>query len=379
MMRLDRADRSLLGEWWRTIDRRILAASLILVAGGLLVSLAATTDVASRIGYHPLHFVHRHFIFVIPTVGIMLLVSMFRPSQIRRLSLIIFASCILAMIYILIAGVEIKGASRWIRIAGLSLQPSEFVKPSLIVLSAWLFSEAQKRTDVYAAEIASGLFFITILLLILQPDYGQSILLSVVYAGMLFLAGVSILVVITLILFGLAGLWYGYIFAPHVARRIEAFLFPGSQDNYQTDKSIESFLSGGWMGRGPGEGVIKKVLPDAHADFVFSVIGEEYGILAAMGLISLFIYVVWRTFRHTLNEQDRFRRLCVTGLIIMFSMQALIHIYVGLGLLPAKGMTLPFLSYGGSSLVANGYIMGIIIALTRRKPRALFGINSSQQ
>jgi cell division protein FtsW len=274
------------------------------------------------------------------------------------------------MALILVLGPEIKGAKRWLQIGVISLQPSEFVKPAFIVLTAWLFNEAQKRRDVPGIELAVALYAVFAVLLIMQPDFGQTLLVTLVWGALVYMAGINLLWIGAFGLAGMAGIVSAYFFAPHVASRIDRFLNPASGDTYQTDRSIDSFLHGGWFGRGPGEGTVKDVLPDSHTDFIFAVAAEEYGLIACLILLALFAFIVLRGLSKASQEPDGFIRHAVAGLIMLFGLQALINMAVNVGLLPAKGMTLPFISYGGSSLLAMALTMGFALGLTRKRPMA---------
>ncbi len=369
-MRLARSDRSLLSDWWFTIDRWLLTAVLLLIAAGMVLSLAASPPVATRLGLDPYHFVTRHMVLALPAVILLIAVSMLSPRQMRRLALLLYGGGMALMVATLFLGAEIKGATRWLQVGGLSLQASEFVKPAFVVLMAWLLAERQKRADMPALPIAVAIYLAFVGLLVLQPDFGQALLVTFVWGGMLFMAGVSLRWIAVLAAGGAASLGVAYLTVPHVAARIDRFLDPATGDTYQTDRALESFVHGGWLGRGPGEGTIKQVLPDAHTDFVFAVAAEEYGLILCLLLLALFTFVVLRGYRQSLKEPDGFMRHAVAGLLLLFGLQALINMAVNVGLLPAKGMTLPFISYGGSSLLAMAVAMGFVLGLTRRRPMA---------
>jgi cell division protein FtsW len=270
----------------------------------------------------------------------------------------------------MLVGSEIKGAKRWLQVGFFSIQPSEFVKPAFVVLTAWLFNESQKRKDVPGIEIALALYGIFALMLVLQPDFGQTLLVTLVWITLFFMAGISLFWIGALGLAGLAGFASAYFVVPHVASRIDRFLNPASGDTYQADKALDSFLHGGWFGRGPGEGTVKDVLPDSHTDFIFAVAAEEYGLIACLILLLLFAFIVLRGLSKASQEQDGFIRYATAGLIMLFGIQTLINMAVNVGLLPAKGMTLPFISYGGSSLLAMALTMGFVLGLTRKRPMA---------
>lgn len=366
-MRFAREDRSVLADWWFTVDRPLIAALLVLIGIGCILSLAASPAVAVKKGLAPFHFAERHFFFAGVGLLLMMAVSALSPRQIRRLALVLFLVSAGLMAWALVGGPEVKGAHRWVRIFGYSLQPSEIGKPALVVLVAWLFAEASIRDDVPAVGLAIAIGVIFATLLVVQPDVGQTLLVAAVWGALFLLSGQSLRWALALVPVGIVG-FIGTFFAfDHVRRRVERFIDPSSGDNYQVERAIQSFSEGGFMGRGPGEGVIKSVLPDAHTDFIFAVIGEEYGILACLVLVGLFAFVAARAFRNAWREPDAFIRLAVIGLSLLIVLQALINMGVNVGLLPAKGMTLPFLSAGGSSTIATSITAGMLLALMRRR------------
>lgn len=369
-MRLTRSDRSLISDWWFTVDRLMLGAILLLIAGGVVLSLAASPPVATRLGLEPLHFFKRHLIFTAPALLVLLAASLLEPRQVRRASLVLYAAGTALMLLALGVGTEIKGATRWLQLGPIALQPSELVKPAFVVLCAWLFSEGQKRSDVPSLALAFGLYALFAGLLVLQPDFGQVLLATLVWAGLFFIAGYSLVWVGLVGAAALAGMTVAYFTMPHVAARIDRFLDPAAGDTFQTDRAIQSFINGGWFGRGPGEGTIKQLLPDAHTDFVFAVAAEEYGLIACLLLVLLYAFIVLRGLAHARSEPDGFTRHGLMGLLALFGLQAFINMAVTLGLLPAKGMTLPFVSYGGSSLLSMSITMGLALGLSRRRPRA---------
>jgi cell division protein FtsW len=367
---VSRAERSAFGDWWWTVDRLLLAGLAILMLAGLVFLMAGGPPVAERLGLSTFHFVNRQVMFLVPALAIMIPVSFLSLRHIRRLALLVYA---VGMALILLAfqyGPEIKGAHRWIMIGPLGLQPSEFVKPAFVVLSAWAFSEGARRKDVPGTLLAFLLLPATIIPLILQPDFGQTMLVTIVWCGLFFVAGLHWFWVMGLGGAGLVGIVAAYEFLPHVRARIERFLDKESGDTFQVDTAMESFSRGGWLGRGPGEGTVKRILPDAHTDFIFAVTAEEFGIVVCIVLLLVFAFIVLRGLSLARRSEDTFCRLAATGLIFMFGLQACINMMVNVHLMPAKGMTLPFISYGGSSLLSLALGMGFLIALTRRRPRA---------
>jgi cell division protein FtsW len=369
-MRITRADRSVLSDWWFTVDRLMFFGLLLLMGAGLVLSFAASPPIAQKYGLEPFYFVRRHALLLLPAVAIMFAASTLTPKQIRRTSLVIFLVGISLMVLILFLGPEIKGAKRWLELGGFSLQPSEFVKPAFVVLTAWLFNESQKRKDIPGLELAILLYAVFALLLVLQPDFGQTLLITLVWGALFYMAGINLVWIGALGAAGVAGIVTAYFLVPHVASRIDRFLFPASGDTYQADRALDSFLHGGWFGRGPGEGTVKDVLPDSHTDFIFAVAAEEYGLIACLILLTLFAFIVLRGLSKASQEPDGFIRHAVAGLVMLFGLQTLINVAVNVSLLPAKGMTLPFISYGGSSLLAMALTMGFALGLTRKRPKA---------
>lgn len=365
-MRFDREDRSLLAEWWFTVDRLLLTAVFVLMGIGIIVSLAASPAVAINKDLAALYFVKRHVVIVCFGALLMLLLSAQSPRTIRRVALVLFVGCIGAMVYILMFGEEINGARRWLRIAGFSLQPSELAKPAFIVISAWAFAEYERRRDVPAFPIAVALYCTFVGLLLMQPDVGQSLLVTLVWGAMFLLAGLPFTWVAAFAVLALIGLGIAYLLLPYIQERVHAFLNPTTGDNSQIERAYNSFKEGGFFGRGPGEGTIKTVLPDAHTDFIFAVIAEEYGVLACLVLLLLFMLIVFRSLLRAIASEDRSIRYAVAGLSLLVGGQALINMGVNVGLLPAKGMTLPLISAGGSSLIAICITFGMLLGLTRR-------------
>jgi cell division protein FtsW len=364
-----RVDRGPVARWWWTIDLYFLGAFLTLMGLGVILSFAASPAVAERIGLDSYHFVERQILFMAPALVCMIAVSFMDQSQVRRFALLMLAGAILMMIAVLFVGVEVKGSRRWLAVAGLTIQPSEFMKPAFVIVSAWLFSEQARRPDIPGNLFAIILFGLVAALLVAQPDLGQTILISATWGAMFFIAGMSWVWIVALGGAAIGGGYAAYALFPHVALRIDKFL-TGEGDTFQVDTGREAIISGGWLGQGPGEGTVKRILPDSHTDFIFSVAAEEFGIIMCMAIALLFALVVMRGLRFALRERDDFTRLAVAGLVCQFGFQSVINIAVNLHLMPAKGMTLPFISYGGSSLVATAIGTGFVLALTRRKAQS---------
>jgi cell division protein FtsW len=365
-----RTERSPFGDWWWTIDRLILGALVFLMLAGIVLSLAASPPVAARLNLDPFHFVNRHVIFLVPAFAVLLATSLLSPRSIRKLALLVFAVSLVLVALTPIFGAEIKGARRWLVILGVNIQPSEFLKPAFVILTAWLFGESVRRPEMPANTMALGLLMVVVALLVMQPDFGQTVLILMVWGALFFMAGMRVIWVAGLACVSAIGLAGAYYTVPHVARRIKRFIDPSSGDTYNIDMATESFLRGGWFGRGPGEGTMKRLLPESHTDFVYAVAAEEFGVVLCLILAGLFAFIVIRALHHAMQNEDPFTRFAVSGLAILFGAQSAINMGVNLHLIPAKGMTLPFVSYGGSSMISLAYGMGMLLALTRERPRA---------
>jgi cell division protein FtsW len=367
-MLLGRSDRGLLAQWWFTVDRGLMFAVLLLMSAGVLISMAASPPVADRIGVDTFHFIKGQLFYLVLAVPMLVALSFFPPRMARRSGLIVFGLSLLLMVAALFFGPEIKGAHRWIDVGPLNLQPSELAKPSFVIVVAWFLAEHTRRPEMpgnYIAFLMAGLF---IGLLVLQPDFGQTALVVLTFGSMLLIYGIPWIAVVGLAGVGVAGVFAAYFLVPHVQSRIDRFLSPDKGDTFQVDTALRAFKNGGFMGAGPGGGDAKLVLPDAHTDFTFAVVGEEFGLIACLLLMSLFAFVVLRVLVRAKSEQDPFTALSLSGLALIFGFQAVINMGVNVALLPAKGMTLPFISYGGSSLVGMAFAMGLVLALARRRP-----------
>ncbi len=371
MITLDRTNTSLVGQWWWTVDRWTLAALMILIFLGVFLILAASPAVAEQHQWSTFHFVKKHLLFLIPTLVILVSISLLPLKEIKNVALALLALSFVGLIFTLFKGSEIKGATRWLDVYGFSIQPSEFAKPSFAIVCAWLFSSQQDKLNFPGNIFAFILFGLLISLLLLQPDLGMTALITVMWFSQFFLAGLPIFWILLAGGCGIAALFGAYLFFPHVTRRVDQFLNPGQGDKfgdqYQVNQSLEAFMNGGLLGQGPGEGTVKKYLPDAHADFIFAVAGEEFGLILCIFLVCLFAFILLRSFSRLLDETNLFVMLAVTGLIVQFGLQAIINMASTLSLMPTKGMTLPFISYGGSSMLAQAVGMGFVLALTRKR------------
>jgi cell division protein FtsW len=362
-----RTDRSVIGRWWWTVDKWLLLALVSLAVVGAIMTLAASPAVAVRIGYDSFYFVKREFVFLPVAVAIMLLASLLEPRGVRRLSVLLLAIFILLMAATPEIGTEIKGARRWIYLAGFSIQPSEFVKPAFAVVSAWLFAAQRQDQGVPGNLIALVLYGVVAAVLVAQPDIGMVAVVTAVFFAQFFLAGLRLYWMALFSTLAITALVASYFVLPHVAARVDRFLAPQASEGYQVERAMEAFSNGGFFGRGPGEGVAKLHLPDAHSDFVFAVAGEEFGLIACLGIVALFAFVILRGIGRLLQEQNLFVMLAGSGLLMQFGLQAVVNMASELHLMPTKGMTLPFISYGGSSLLALALGMGFVLALTRKR------------
>jgi cell division protein FtsW len=357
-----------IAEWWWTIDKSLLAALILLLLVGVLLSFAASPPVAERLGLGPWHFIIRQAIFAALAVPVMVAASMLPHRAARIAALGVLIVSIIMLWLTLRFGVEVKGAKRWISIAGNTVQPSEFVKPAFAVIGAWLFAESMKRPGVPARIIATGIMLMIVGGLLLQPDIGQTALVLATWGVLLFLSGISWFVIFGLGAAGVGLLFAAYMFFPHFAKRIDSFLNPEGGNTYQVDRALSSLLEGGWFGRGPGESFANKRIPDAHADYVFSAAAGEFGVLFCLFLVALVAFIVVKALIGAQQQSSLFSRLAASTLAIQFGLQCAINLAVNLSLIPPKGMTLPFVSYGGTSMLAIAFAMGLMLALTRKKP-----------
>jgi len=338
---------------------------------GIMLVMAASPPVAERIGLDSFYFVKRHLVYVagffVVTVG----VSQLSQQSLRRAALLLYLGALVLLILTPFIGNEIKGARRWVSLGGFSIQPSEFMKPALVVMTAWMLSEKKKNVDVPGNIFAIIFYSLAIGLLLLQPDMGMVFLMTAIFFAQFFLAGLPLFLIVIASATGIVGMVSAYFLFPHVQSRVDRFLTPGTEDRfserYQITQSLEAFSSGGFWGLGPGEGIVKKHLPDAHADFIFSVAAEEYGVFLCLIIALLFGFFVIRSILKVMQEQNLFILLAVSGLALEIGVQATINMASTLDLIPTKGMTLPFMSFGGSSILSIAISCGFILALTRRQ------------
>jgi len=366
-----RTDRSRLGVWWWTTDHILLGVAVVLMILGVLLSFASSPAAAARMNVgDPFHFAVRQCVFAALGAVILLTVSTLSPKGVRRAAFFIYLGAIAVMMALPVFGHNAKGATRWLEFGGFSLQPSEFMKPALIVLVAWMFSEGKKNEGVPGAMIAFLLYGLAVVLLLMQPDVGQTILITIAFGAAFFVAGVSLRWIAALFAMAACGGVAIYFTFGHVSSRMHKFFSPDKADTHQIDRAREAIAAGGLFGRGPGEGLMKRHVPDLHTDFIYSVAAEEYGLIFSLTLIGLFTLLVTRGLYKAMKLSDPFEQIASAGLFVLVGQQAFINVAVNLNMIPTKGMTLPFISYGGSSMMAMGLTLGMALALTRRRPGA---------
>jgi cell division protein FtsW len=367
-----RNDQSLLAQWFWTMDRGLLAAALTLMGLGVALSFASSPAaiLADQSISDPFHYSWRMIVFATGGLTAMLTMSFLSPRGVRRIAVLALLGALCVMALLPFIGDTVKGAARWINLGPFSLQPSEFVKPSLIVFAAWMFSEAQKGQGVPGVSIAFGVWALTVALLLIQPDIGQTLLITTTFMAVFFMAGVPLKWVMALAGAGAAGVVGLFFTFSHMRDRLSRFGSDDAGATYQIDRASEAIRAGGLVGRGVGEGVMKRSVPDLHTDFIYSVGAEEFGLVLSLTMIALYAFIVIRGMRRAMKLTDPFEQVAAAGLFMLIGLQACINIAVNLNLIPTKGMTLPFISYGGSSMLAMGLTMGFALSLTRRRPGA---------
>ena len=365
---------AVLSRWWRTLDKSVLTAVLILFSIGLLLGLASSPPLAEKNGLAPFHYVYRQAIFGSLALFVMVVFSMLPSKVIRRLGVIGFLLCFVALGLLPFFGTDFgKGAVRWYGLGFASVQPSEFLKPGFIVTVAWLISASGQINGAPGRLWSFIITMLVVALLIIQPDFGQACLILFGWGIVYFVAGASFILLAALAMMVLAAGSIAYSYSEHFAKRIDGFLSPDIDPRTQLGYATNAIQEGGFFGVGVGEGQVKWSLPDAHTDFIISVAAEEYGLLLVVLIILLFTWIVLASLIRLLRETDAFNRLAGSGLVAMFGIQAIINVGVAVRLLPAKGMTLPFVSYGGSSIIAMGITVGMLLALTRVRPQKDIG------
>ncbi len=368
MMHFPRTDTSLISRWWWTVDRWTLAAILALAMIGAMLGFAASPAIALDLGLPPFHFVHRQIVFLCLGMTVIFATSLLSPHGVRRLAILVFVLALAATLATLWFGPVIKGATRWLIVGGLSIQPSEFLKPAFAVVSAWLIAAARRSERLTEVGASMLVLFVLAAVFAAQPDVGTTLLVCATWSLQIFLAGCPWVLIALIALVFCGGAVAAYLNFPHVRERIDHFLDPSAGDGYQIGQALDAFRSGGLFGRGPGEGRVKDLLPDAHADFIFAVAGEEFGLLVCLAIILLFALVVVQGLGRALQDDDLFVVLAASSLIALFGLQALMNIATSLHMMPPKGTTLPFISYGGSATLGLAWSMGMVLALTRWRP-----------
>ena len=373
MLRISRTNTGPVGEWWFTVDRYMLFGVIFLGLSGLFFSLAVSPVEAGHLKANQYYFLIKQSVFLFISVALMVTISILPKEFTRKISLILFAFSLLGVLLTLIIGFSSGGASRWISVFGIiTIQPSEFLKPCLIILSAWFFARSKEEQNNKYSLIPGLLFILVATLLMLQPDLGQTILLFITILCLVFVQGFPWVIIAPAGLISMISIIFFYFNFPHFASRLDSWIeiwFGGGSVNSkltQTQAAIDAIENGQIFGKGIGESWVKYHLPDAYTDFVFAAIAEENGLIVTMSLMILYLVLIMRGLIRSMNQNNFFNQLASSGLIILFGLQALIHIAVNLSLIPAKGMTLPFISYGGSSLLAMGITMGMFLALTKK-------------
>lgn len=369
MMPVSRTDKSVLSRWWWTVDRWTLIAVFILAALGIVLTMAASPAVAERLRYEPFHFARRQAFYLPVSLCLLVATSLLSPKGVRRIAFAGFVAAGVLTIATLFFGTEVKGSLRWLRLGGVSIQPSEFLKPAFAVVCAWWFTQSRLGENARGYLWATAALLAICGVLALQPDIGTTLLIAGIWSVQVFLAGCPLVVVGLLAFAFLGGGVTAYLCLDHVRRRLDYFLDPASgAEGYQVERALAAFRSGGLFGRGPGEGRVKQVLPDAHADTIFAVAGEEFGVIVCVIVVGLFAFIVLKALSRALKDSDLFAVLAASSLIALFGAQALMNMASTLHLMPPKGITLPFISYGGSATIALAWGMGMVLALTRQRP-----------
>jgi len=362
----DRRYLNFLKKWWIDIDKINFLLVLGILLFGLMMTASSSPWIAKKINVDKFFFLKKQLIFAGVAVFLLIVISFLDQEKIKIFSLLGLLGAIALLMMVLIFGSEAKGAKRWITIGGFTLQPSEFAKTFFIICNAFILQRLHLEKWHVKYGISLGLYFLIVCLLILQPDFGMTITFTVLWVAQLFLYDLPLPFIYFLGFVAFIGAIGAYVVLPHVADRINKFLDSGEK-NYQAERSIDAFVNGGFFGEGPGNGMVKKFIPDAHTDFIFAVVGEEYGIFSCAVIVLVFAYLITRIVKRALDEEDMFIYLALCGLMVQFTMQVIVNIGVSLKLLPTKGMTLPFISYGGSSMIAMSICFGLILAFTKRK------------
>lgn len=362
---ISRNDNTIFGIWWWTIDRYALFGFLLLAFFGIVttVTSSATFDFGSHT--NSTFMMIKQTSIVIVSIILMITISFLSRENIRRLGVMLFILSLILVALTHVIGNETKGATRWLSFMGVSFQPTEILKPGFAVFIAWMFQASILKEGIPGYRIALAAYFVTIALVITQPDLGQSVVITMILAAAIFLSGIPIITVLGIAIFGLLGLISSYFLLDHVRQRIDGFMYANPEEITQTYSALRAFTSGGFFGKGPGQGVYKNMIPDGQTDFIFAVIGEEYGLIGCMVLVTLIVTLILRKVYTIFKLQNLFAQMAATGLLVQFSIQILINMATSLNLIPPKGMTFPFISFGGSSTLATGIAIGMLLALTR--------------
>ncbi len=362
----DRNNLNVIKKWWLNIDKINYLLVIFIIIFGLFMTITSSPYVAKRIGVEDLFFVKKQLVFTISAIIIFTCISFLNKDHIKAISILGLLTLVVLLVTVLIMGFEIKGSKRWISLLGFTLQPSEFAKVFFLIFNAFILSKAQKKNWLIKYGTSCGVYFIIAYLFILQPDFGMTFILTMTWLAQLFAFGLPLIFIAIIILMSGIATIYAYQSLPHVASRINKFIDIDIK-NYQVERSIDAYINGGFFGTGPGNGLIKKYIPDAHTDFIFAVISEEFGLIFTLAIMLTFLTIITRAIKRLALEDDLFTYLSATGLISLFSLQALVNIGVSIAMLPTKGMTLPFISYGGSSILAMSICMGVVLSLTKKK------------
>jgi cell division protein FtsW len=366
-----RQSRHPLVRWWWEMDRTAVFIIVVLMLAGIVAVSTASVAVAKTYAVGPYYFALRQMLYAVCALVMMLLMSTLQPAGIKRMGLLLFALAFVGTLLTFGIGVEVKGARRWLDIFGQSVQPTEFLKPALIVLTAWLLEDGRRGIRLKGFMLSIILIGAVALPVLFQPNFGMVLAMGSVWFAQVFMAGMPLLWLLPLMGSGVLVTLSAYLMFPHVRDRIERFLNPEGNDTYQVDQAMDAIMSGRWFGRGAGEGVVKHTLPDAHTDFIFAVIVEEFGIIVGLILMGLYLLLVWRGFQRLVNQDDRFLLLAGGGLLTLIALHVCVNVGVALQLVPTTGMTLPFISYGGSSSFAMAIAFGFLLALLRKRKSSL--------
>ena len=365
MLKLFEKTRSFIAERFRDINRQLLYAAAVLILYGIFLIFAASPGVAYRTNRETFYFINRQLVFLFPAIVVLFTTAFLSFQQIRRLSFLVLVGAVVCMVYVVLFGTEIQGAKRWLNFFGVGLQPSEFVKPAFAVVCAWLLASGRLIKQFPGYILSIILYGFVALLLLCQPDIGMLATVTGMFAVQLFLSGIPMLLVLILGGGVVSLAIFAYFTFDHVHARVNRFFNSDGQEAYQVEKSMETLQNAGWFGKGPGEGIVKYELPDAHTDFILAVSAEEFGFILTALLVCVFAFIVLKGFRLLRQTNNHFCQIAVAGLLTQIAIQAIVNMGSTLNMLPTKGMTLPFISYGGSSLVSIGFAFGIILGLTR--------------